>query len=482
MSSTARQLLVVGVLLAAIVGLFVAAETGQHQLEEASQRIERAARRAHALGEDMQLLSQAESGQRGYILLGDSAYLVPYQDASDKLPAALQRLDAAFASSEPAVQADVDEIAKLSRAKFAEMRETLDLYRTRGRGAATALIRSDYGQRTMAQISERVGRIQATETYDMLDASQSWHSNRWLNLGIMCGALAACLFLVLLLRRLVMRYINSKELEAQELGERQAELERLVKQRTEELSELTTQLQSVSEKERAALSRELHDELGGLLVAARMDVSWLEEKVGSDDPVVKGQFKRLQDALQSGVDLKRRVVEQLRPTLLDNLGLFAALRWQVGETCGRAGLNCTETYPSEELKLVPEAAIAIFRIVQESITNILKHAAAQNVEISVDLLDDTLVIRVRDDGVGLSLDQRRALRSHGLAAMRHRAVGLGGEWRLVNVPRGTLIEVTLPLARILAEPAQLPPTGRDQAAGSPGRSFAKSLSSAGSLK
>jgi signal transduction histidine kinase len=448
LSSTARQVIVVGLLLAAIVGLFIAATTGQHQLEEASHRIEQAARRAYALGEDMQLLTQAESGQRGYILLGDPAYLGPYEDAVEKLPATLQRLDAAFSSSEPTVQADVDEIAKLSRSKFAEMRETLDLYRSRGRGAATALIRSDYGQRTMSQISERVGRIQAAETYDMLDASLSWHSNRWLNLGIMSGALAACIFLVLLLRRLIVRYIYSKEQEAQGLAERQAELEHLVKKRTEDLSDLSTQLQTVAEKERAALSRELHDELGGLLVAARMDLSWLEEKVGSADPDIKAQFKRVQDALQAGVDLKRRVVEHLRPTLLDNLGLLSALRWQVADSCGRAGLNCVEHYPSEELNLIPEASIAIFRIVQESLTNILKHAQAQNVEVFVAVVGESLVIRVGDDGVGLPADRRRTVRSHGLAAMRHRAIGLGGEWRIVRAERGTQIEVRLPMARI----------------------------------
>jgi signal transduction histidine kinase len=452
-TSAARQVILVGLLLAAILGLFIAATTGQQQLAEASHRIEQAARRAHALGEEMQLLSQAESGQRGYILLGDPTYLVPYEDAVEKLPATLQRLDAAFASSDPSVQADVDEIAKLSRSKFAEMRETLDLYRSRGRGAATALIRSDYGQRTMSQISQRVERIQAAETYDMLDASLTWHSNRWLNLGIMSAALAACVFLVFLLRRLVARYIYSKEREAQELAERRAELEHLVKRRTEDLSELSTQLQTVAEKERAALSRELHDELGGLLVAARMDLSWLEEKVGSDDPDIKGQFKRVQDALQAGVDLKRRVVEYLRPTLLDNLGLLPALRWQVSDSCGRAGLNCVERYPSEELDLIPEASIAIFRIVQEGLTNILKHASARNVEVSVDTVGEWLVIRVADDGVGLPADRRRTVRSHGLAAMRHRAIGLGGEWRIVRAERGTEIEVRLPLARIVVSKA-----------------------------
>jgi signal transduction histidine kinase len=265
----------------------------------------------------------------------------------------------------------------------------------------------------------------------------------------MSGALAACIFLVFLLRRLIVRYIYSKEREAQELTERQAELEHLVKRRTEDLSELSTQLQTVAEKERAALSRELHDELGGLLVAARMDLSWLEEKVGSADPDIKSQFKRVQDALQAGVDLKRRVVEHLRPTLLDNLGLFPALRWQVSDSCGRAGLNCVEHYPSEELNLIPEASIAIFRIVQESLTNVLKHASARNVEVSIDVAGEWLVIRVGDDGIGLPADRRRALRSHGLAAMRHRATGLGGEWRMVQLERGTQIEVRLPLQRIV---------------------------------
>ncbi len=459
MTTTARQVIVMGLLLAAIVGLFIATTIGQHQLEEASHRIEQAARRARALGEDMQLLSQAESGQRGYILLADPTYLVPYEDAVEKLPATLQRLDAAFASSDPNVQADVDEITKLNRSKFAEMRETLDLYRTRGRGAAIALIRSDYGQRTMSQISQRVGRIQAAETYDMLDASLSWHSNRWLNLGIKGGALAACVILVFALRRLIVRYIYSKEREAQELAERQAELEQLVNTRTQDLSELSTQLQTVAEKERAVLSRELHDELGGLLVAARMDVSWLEEKIASTDPDIKAQFKRVQDALQAGVDLKRRVVEHLRPTLLDNLGLMPALRWQVADSCGRAGLNCVERYPSEDLNLIPEASIAIFRIVQESLTNILKHASAQNIEVSIDIVGDALVVRVRDDGVGLPTDQRRALRSHGLAAMRHRAIGLGGEWRITRMARGTEVEVRLPLSGILVPKSSLKAVG-----------------------
>jgi signal transduction histidine kinase len=449
MNSAARQLLLVGLLLATVIGLFVAAESGQRQLAEASRRVERAARRANALGEVLQVLIQAESGQRGYILLGEPAYLLPYQEALLKVEPDLKELDAAFGTADPKVRESVEEIGRLSRSKFTEMGATLDLYRDRGRSSAIELIRTDFGYRTMSQITGRVRQIQRAEADDMLQASRSWRTDRSLSLAVMSATLAGSLFLVLLLRRLVLRYMSSQEREAERLAERQTELERVVKRRTEDLSELSTHLQSLAEKEKSALSRELHDELGGLLVAARMDVSWIEEKVGTSDPELLAHFKRLQDALLEGVDLKRRVVENLRPTLLDNLGLVPALRWQVADSCGRAGLACVEHYPRAELNLVPEAAIAIFRIVQESLTNILRHAQAHNVEVAVETQGKSLVIAVRDDGVGLPDDRHEALRSHGLAAMRHRAIALGGQLRASRLAvGGTQIEVRLPLDRI----------------------------------
>jgi signal transduction histidine kinase len=452
--SATRQFLVLGLLLASVMFLFLAAESGQRHLADASRRVEKAARREEALGNLLEILSRSESGQRGFILLGDSTYLAAYQDGVERLPAALQSLTGEFADADAQLRAKTAEVARLSRMKFVEMEQTLELYRDRGRSDAMALIRTDFGQRTMREITERIAGIRATERSDMLAASHSWRSDRWLNLAIRCAIAAATFFLVFLLGRQVLAYIRSTEREAEESAEREAQLERIVVRRTQDLSELSTQLQTVAEKERAALSHELHDELGGLLVAARMDVSWLEEKLSSTDPEVQSHFKRVQEALQAGVELKRRVVENLRPTLLDNLGLFAALRWQVADLCGRAGLHCIEHYPSAELNLLPEASIAIFRVVQESLTNVLKHAQARNVEVSVQHDEQWLVVRIRDDGIGLPLDRRRALRSHGLAAMRHRATGLGGEWRIARRPgQGTEMEVRLPLRRIVATAA-----------------------------
>src|SRR5256886_5590850 len=161
-------------------------------------------------------------------------------------------------------------------------------------------IRTDIGKWTMTQLVQRVRKIQAQETGNILAASRSWRIDRWINLAITSTALAASIFLVLLLCRLVVSYVRSKERETEDLTERGTELELQVKRRTEELSQLSTHLQSLAEQERSALSRELHDELGGLLVAARMDVSWLEDRVATSDPEVQAHFKRLHEALPAG--------------------------------------------------------------------------------------------------------------------------------------------------------------------------------------
>jgi signal transduction histidine kinase len=437
-------------LLLAVLGLFVAAVSGQRRLEQASRQVEGDAQRGRALADVVQLLSQAESAQRGFILLGDATYLEPFKESAARLPDALRQLDKVFAGARGPVRAEVEEIERLSTVKLNELGETLRVYRLQGPSAAVGLVRTDLGELTMTHIGDRASRLQTLETDDMLAASHTWRNDRWATWGITGGALAAALYLVILLRRVVLRYVRVKERETVELQEWGSELEQQLRHRNEELTELSTHLQALAEREKAALSRELHDELGGLLVAARMDVSWLEERTAANDAELRSRFARVQEALQSGVDIKRRVVENLRPTLLDNLGLFPALRWQVADSCSRAGLGYVERFPPVEPRLNPDAAIALFRIVQEALTNITKHAQARTVEIALEMQPEWLVLRIRDDGVGLPPERLRALGSHGLAAMRHRATALGGSWRAVpRRDRGTEIEVRLPLSRVL---------------------------------
>ncbi|MBV9724509.1 MAG: CHASE3 domain-containing protein [Gammaproteobacteria bacterium] len=455
MSSVTRQIVLVVLLLAAVLGLFVAAESGQRRLEDASRQVQRAAQRERALADVWLLVRAAESSQRGYILTDNPTYLMPFQEAAGNLPQALAGLEQAYAAAPAGERGQVAEVSALVNVKFQEMRETLEAYRTRGRAAALELMRTDVGMLTMQRIDDRVRSIDKASTADILQASQSWQTRRWVGLATTTAALAASVGLVLLLSRLAVRQLRFRERQAAEHAQRQAELEQLVEQRTAELSELSTHLQSLAEQEKSALSRELHDELGGLLVAARMDVSWIEERLKTQDPELQAHFRRVHEALQSGVEVKRRVVENLRPSLLDNLGLFPALRSQVADTSRRAGLKCIERYPQEEVQLTPDASITVFRIVQEALTNIVKHARARTIEVCVEHRPPWLVLLIRDDGVGLPLERLRALRAHGLAAMRQRAAGLGGLWQVRRpVPGGTEIEVRLPLERVIedAEP------------------------------
>jgi signal transduction histidine kinase len=223
-----------------------------------------------------------------------------------------------------------------------------------------------------------------------------------------------------------------------------------LKRELQSVSDLCGYLQDRAERERNSFASQLHDEIGGLLVAARLNVAWLEERLPSQDPKVMEHFKRLHDSLRHGVEVKRRIVEDLRPTLLDNIGLYSALRWQMSKACESAKLNYTEHYPEEELPLIPEAAIAVYRVVEEAISNVIKHASARNAHLAVQETSDMLRVSLQDDGIGMTPLQREGVGTFGIAAMIFRATRLGGRLQWLEAPeRGTELVIEFPLARIL---------------------------------
>jgi len=218
--------------------------------------------------------------------------------------------------------------------------------------------------------------------------------------------------------------------------------------RETELSELAANLQSIAEAEKAALARQIHDELGGALVGAKMDLAWLRRQIGSTDPDIIARWDRLERALETGIAFKRRVVEQLRPTLLDNLGFYAAARWLVEESCSAAGLKCELDLPLPEPVLDRDIGIALFRVLQESLTNVARHARASRVgiQVRVDPPANVLHLLISDDGVGLAPERLLSLGSHGLGSMRHRMRAVGGQFAVHSAPgRGAQVEVSAPL-------------------------------------
>lgn len=218
---------------------------------------------------------------------------------------------------------------------------------------------------------------------------------------------------------------------------RRVALEREAASRAEELNEVYGHLQAMQEQERSRLARGLHDELGGLLLAARMDVTWLKQHARDAEPaVLAARIDRILDVLDQGIDLKRRVIEELRPTLLDNMGLAAALRWQVDEFCERARLRCACHFPEQEPDVPPRTAIALFRVVQEALSNVQKHARAAHVAVTLVESAGGLRLSIVDDGIGIGADAVQRTRSHGLAGMKHRIVSLGGTLTVSATPMG----------------------------------------------
>jgi signal transduction histidine kinase len=215
--------------------------------------------------------------------------------------------------------------------------------------------------------------------------------------------------------------------------------------RTRELASLSAFLQTHYEREKARLARQLHDELGGILTPAKMDLSWLESRLGGDAQY-RERMARLAALIDQGIDLKRRVIEELHPSLLDHLGLAAAVQWYVDEVCGAAKLESRVTVSKLE-RLTPDLEIALYRIVQESVTNAVRHSKATKIELVVERTPQGVKLSVLDNGVGIADLDRARKASHGLVGMTHRMRAINGTLDISSRKgEGTKVEAFLPLA------------------------------------
>jgi signal transduction histidine kinase len=440
-----------------LIGLFFLAAAGQTRLSMTNERAHRSQLREQALNEFAGLITDAESAQRGYLLTGETGYLAPYAAAVTEVGRSLDRLHDAYGGDESS--SEFHQLRILTGKELGELEDGIALFKKRGIPAAASVVGTDVGKRTMDSIVGILATMRGDEAAESAAANAEWRTDYRLSRWVSAAGAVLNIGLVLLAIRLVYSDMRRRARQAAVLHDKKSELEQQVEARTHELTALSTHLQGVSEQEKSALSRELHDELGGLLVAARMDLSWLQQRLVTSDPAIEQRFKRIHDSLSAGVDLKRRVVEELRPTLLDNMGLFTALRWQFKETCRRTGLKCTETIPDSELKFSPDAAIGVFRIAQEALTNILKHSEAKSADLFVSIEGETLTLRISDDGKGIPTARLANSTSHGLSSMRHRISALGGAWDFRSPGSGgTVIIAHIPMARMLPAPV-LPAAG-----------------------
>ena len=439
--------LVLGIV--ASLAIAVYAEFGFRRLEIANRQMAVALEMEAALHEALGLIVDAETGQRGYLLTGKEEYLQPYEAALPKIGDAFHRLRELLVVHGSVEQRDkLGHLNGLFGKKLAELEAAIALYKKDGTDAAQALINTGIGRRTMDEIRSDVDDMVSTHRGQIDEATRRWSGDiafARVGMEIMTAFTVALLLVVWLLVR---RDAQQREERRRSMQEDQRRLEAVVEERTADLSELSNYLQVVREEEKSKLARDIHDELGGVLVSAKMDVAWVEKRIKGRDPEAAAKLERTLQALDDGVQIKRRIIEELRPTLLDNLGLAPALDWQVNEICNRAGLKCTLDLPTDDITLDPRVSIALYRILQEALTNIVKYARAKNVHVELNLADDNISMLIEDDGVGIPEDAQNNRLSHGITGMRQRVKALRGEFSIGRRPEGgTIIEVNIPLER-----------------------------------
>lgn len=235
-----------------------------------------------------------------------------------------------------------------------------------------------------------------------------------------------------------------------DVSERMRALESLARSK-EELRELASAASSAREQEQSRIARELHDELAQAMSTLKMDLSLIRSSSSGEDASLVKRLERMETQIDATIAAMRRIASDLRPLTLDDLGLAPAIESLVHDFERRSGVRCELAIADPDLELPGPHATAVFRIVQESLTNVGKHAKASNVEVVIGEDSEGIIVAVRDDGVGFVIDGPRKPQSYGLLGVRERAYLLGGQTRIVSAPgKGTEIEVRLPHAAALS--------------------------------
>lgn len=220
------------------------------------------------------------------------------------------------------------------------------------------------------------------------------------------------------------------------------------KRAAQQLRDLSDHIQTVREEEKARIAREIHDDLGGTLTALKMDVYWLLRKLPANEegaPLIE-RAELMSQLLDNAVGVTRRIITELRPTILDDLGLLAALEWQSAQFDWRTGIECRVTCLADKGQLDKARSIALFRIFQETLTNVARHAGASRVKVVFYHGDDAVSLRVSDNGCGLNQENRDSAFRYGIRGMVERARSLGGHIGFESPPDGGLtITAILPL-------------------------------------
>ncbi len=422
------------------VALLMVSEISYHESVDAASDLD-AAIDARILNQSLlRTVLNAETGQRGYLITGEAQYLRPYQQASVEVRQNLQSLRQRYRGDADAAPV-FNELDRLVGLKMDELARTVAL-RSAGNRDWNAIVESDAGMHQMDAIRDLASQLIAHEQKIIVADRRNLQRVLRLNRIGIAVLVAVCLIAFAIFLRQANQLRQLQQRQREQLLNENVALEEKVQQRTMRLVRLMTHLQKVREDERARLARDLHDELGALLVAAKLDLARLKAHLPGTDAYIAQRLHHLGDALNQGIAFKRRIIEDLHPSSLTKLGLAASIEILAKEFSERTGIDARCNL--HKLPLPTDTALTIYRLVQEALTNIAKHARADAVAICIATDEGAIRVEIGDDGVGFD-PQKTPVSAHGLEGMRYRVAAHGGDLQIYSTPgHGTRICARIP--------------------------------------
>lgn len=383
-----------------------------------------------------------ESNARGYMLSENDSFLIPFYDGIEKLDKLLRSLERAWPNY--LVPTEIDRLNNnidIVIQQSAKMIENKNLSKSNKLSDYTqSKIHMDTLRDQVLEIRKKISkRIRQNQHINL----SSLETMKWIMMSLSSLAFALLLLLFVQTRR----YQNQAKAYALTIAQKNHHLEKAINKRTVELVDLASHMTTTNENEKKRIARELHDELGALLTAVRMDTTWLTRhlKPKDDDPL-KPRLKRLLEVIDQSIKVKRAITSSLVPPLLRELGLIEAIKAMTEDLPDEHAITYHLALQDDLPKIDSDRELALYRICQESLTNIRKYADANHVEITLRLIKGKLELTIMDDGRGFSPELLKK-GTHGISGMRARAAMFSGVLSIKsNAKEGTSVRAVIPLS------------------------------------
>lgn len=399
-------------------------------------------------------LFEAESAQRGYMLTKRREYVAPFNKALNNARVNIRLSEELVAET----SSDLNQVIELEwlkaisasiENKSAEMILTIKLVELNKIDEANQVLNLDLGQTQMQKFVQQTDKLinqQITDVNAMIEKRKS--TVILARASVIGGSLVLILLVALVIKQLLREIIEKSQLQQQLIKENVVYEEKL-QQQTKLLRSLALDYQADVERERQKLSRELHDELGSIFTATKMDIAWVIKKMKDVTPAsavdVVDKLRKTSGYVDQGIQYQRHIVQELHPSMLSTFGFWPALQSLINDAADRNQWKLSLDLPDDNTKLNETISLVSYRVVQETLNNANKYAKATAISVHMMVDEKYLKVEIEDNGVGVDMNALDG-NTHGLSGMRHRILAIGGHFEILSQPgKGMLTRALIPL-------------------------------------